>query len=61
MSQQPLAHGGGVRGQEGSDLECLGAVVGTEDVVDDQHVAVVHRAQANALVVVRAASQSGTS
>ena len=57
VGEQDLAQRAGVGGQQRADVERLQAVVGAEDVVDDEHLALVQRADAHALVL-RAASES---
>ncbi len=53
VREQRLAKRGRVRRHQASDLERLAAVVGTEDVVDDQHLALVQRPDAHALAAPR--------
>jgi hypothetical protein len=42
-----------VERQERTDLECLGAVVRTENVMDHEHVAIVQSADANGFTRMR--------
>ena len=49
VGEQRLAESGGVRGHQRADLKRLAAVVGAEDVVHDQHLILVERADADAL------------
>jgi hypothetical protein len=50
VCEQHLAHRRRVDRQQGANLECLRAVVGTKDVMHDQHLAVVHSAETDALI-----------
>ena len=53
IGEQRFAHRGRVERQQRADLEHLGAVIGTEDVMHDQHLAVVQGSQPHPLVAAR--------
>ena len=50
VCEQRLPERGRVRRQERADLERLVAVVGAEDVVDDEHLVLVQRPDADTLL-----------
>jgi hypothetical protein len=53
VGEQDLAQRAGVGGQQRADVERLHAVVRPEDVVDDEHLALVQRPDPHALVRAR--------